>query len=269
MTIYKKIAKSFPNLKTELIQAGIDEKPEDFLKKSIFSSVIISAVLCFVAVLVLLRLGFNAAIAVLFLPIFFLGLFMFLVRSVKSKSIKTANEIDKDIIYLGRFLIIQLNSGVSLYDAMKTASFTYTGTGKPLRAIIDKVNIGKPIDQALSEVIELTSSLNLKKVLWQIMNSLRTGGDVSKALAAIINQLSREQIISVKAYSRKLNALVMFYLMIAIVAPSLGITILSLVSIFMSITMSLANLMAVAFFVFLIQIMFLSMIKSSRPGVVI
>jgi len=166
-------------------------------------------------------------------------------------------------------MLIELNAGVSLFDTMKNASLVYSGVGKPFRFVIDKVNIGKPIEQAIAEVIELTPSLNLRKLLWQIMNSLRTGGNVSRALSAIINQLSREQIISVKGYSKRLNAFVMFYLMIAIVAPSLGVTILSLISIFMKISLNLGNLLAIAFFIFLVQVMFLSVIRTSRPGAMV
>lgn len=267
MSIYNKISRSFPDLKLQLIQAGIGSKPEDFIKQTVMSGLMVAFAISFVFLLVFLTLGVNAGFIIFVFPVTFLAIFFFMVKGVKSKSNKIIREIDKEIIYAGRFILIELNAGVPLFDAMKNASFIYKGVGKPFRSIVDKVNIGKPLEQALAEVIEMTPSLNLRKLLWQIMNSLRTGGDICDALSAIINQLAKEQIIAVRAYSKKLNALVMFYLMAAIVAPSLGVTILSLISLFMKISLNLGNLLAVAFFVFLIQIMFLSIIRTSRPGV--
>ena len=102
--------------------------------------------------------------------------------------------------------------------------------------------------------------------MWQIMNSLRTGADSSVALESIIEQISREQLIEFKTYERKLNPMIMFYLMIAIILPSLGVTMLSLLSTFLGIKLSFGGLVGIAIFLAFIQFMFLSIIRSSRPG---
>jgi len=264
--LYKKIARSFPELKIELLQAGRKEKPEEFIKKTFFLSIFISIILSFIFMLIFSKIGINTAFVILILPITFMIVFFFLIKGIKAGTNKVIRDIDQEIIYAGRFMLIELKAGVPLFDTIKDASLVYKGVGKPFRSIIDKVNIGKPIEQALTEVIEITPSLNLRKLLWQITNSLRTGGNISNAISSIINQLAKEQIISIKAYSKKLNALVMFYLILAIIAPSLGVTISALISIFMRISLGLKNLLAIAFFIFLIQIMFLSIIRASRPG---
>ena len=127
--------------------------------------------------------------------------------------------------------------------------------------------MGKPIDDAITEVMELTPSDNFRKLLWQIMNSLRTGADISTALESILNQISREQLLEMKNYGKKLNPMVMFYLMIAVIVPSLGVTMLSLLSSFIGLAVSFGTLLAIAIGTALIQLVFLVSIKQSRPGV--
>ena len=102
--------------------------------------------------------------------------------------------------------------------------------------------------------------------MWQIMNSLRTGADVSVALESMVEQITKEQLIEMKTYEKKLNPMVMFYLMMAVILPSLGITMLSLLSTFLGINLGVGALIGIALFLVFIQFMFLNMIKSSRPG---
>ena len=96
---------------------------------------------------------------------------------------------------------------------------------------------------------------------------MKTGGDVARALEGITEQISKEQLIRIKEYGKKLNPLVLFYLLIAVIMPSLGIAILSLMSTFTGLTLSLANLIAISFVIGLLQFVFLSLITSLRKGV--
>ena len=123
------------------------------------------------------------------------------------------------------------------------------------------------MEDAINETIETTPSSNLTKVLWQILNSLRTGADISSSLSSILDHIVREQVIEVKEYGRKLNPLAMFFMVVAIIMPSLGITMLIVLTTFISIKIDLAALLTIALFLGFVQYMFFSMIKSSRPAV--
>lgn len=59
----------------------------------------------------------------------------------------------------------------------------------------------------------------------------------------------------------------MFYLLIAIIVPSLGVAMLALLSAFTGLTLNLGNLIGIAIITGLIQISFLSVILTNRPGV--
>jgi len=70
-----------------------------------------------------------------------------------------------------------------------------------------------------------------------------------------------------KEFGNKLNPMAMFYMMIAVIIPSLGVTMLIVFSSFMNIHISLLILIILALAIGFMQFMFLMMIKNSRPNV--
>jgi len=263
--MFESIARKFPNLGLNLEQAQINKKPEDYIKKTLILTGIVTLALLVSLILVLLRTEKSLIILFVIIPLPFI-LFFFFMNTPKVKAKKRVNDINSEVVYAGRYLLVELSAGVPLFNSLVNVSQAYPKIGKHFQDIIKRVEVGKPLDTAINEVIELTPSSNFRKLMWQIMNSLRTGANVSTALESIVEQISREQVIEFKTYEKKLNPLVMFYLMIAIILPSLGITMLSLLSTFLGIQISFGALIGIAIFLGFIQFMFLNMIKSSRPG---
>lgn len=265
--MFKEISIAIPNLNVNLKQAGIKLSPEKFIKKIIITDVIVSINVNIALLLVFLRLKIGIGWLILLFPLTLLVMFFFLVNSPKAGVKKRINNIDKEIVYATRFLLVELSAGIPLFDAIRTVAAHFKSIGPSFQEIVDRVEVGKPIDQSIAEVIEITPSTNFRKVLWQITNSLRTGADVSQALSSITEQISKEQLIRIKDYGRKLNPLVMFFLMIAVIAPSLGITMLALLSTFLGFSLTLGSLIGIGVLIGLIQFMFLSVINNSRPGI--
>jgi archaeal flagellar protein FlaJ len=83
-----------------------------------------------------------------------------------------------------------------------------------------------------------------------------------------IKSLSEEQAIQIQSYGSKLNPLIVFYMLIAVVLPSLGITFLIIISSLLSVDSMMLKLFFIVAFIFVvfIQIMFLGIIKSRRPS---
>ncbi len=262
----KSIARKFPNLELDLRQAEIQLTPEEFVGKNLKGSVFITFAAAITLVFILLKLELSLFLTLLILPGLFI-FFIFLMNSPKVNAKKKVQDVDKEIVYAGRFLLIELSAGIPLYDSLKNVSRAYPKVGKHFHMITSRVEVGKPIEQALNEVIDLTPSENFRKLAWQIANSLKTGGDVAVGLKSIVHQISREQLIDLENYGKKLNPLVMFYLIIAVIAPSLGVSMLTLLSSFLGFSLSFGTLLWVAIGIALLQLMFLSVINSSRPGV--
>lgn len=266
--LIRRITRALPGLNTKLKQAGMFDTPEQFIKKTILSAFYLTTGITALFVTVLTQLEILSSILYFAFPLFmFFITFFYMLKVPDVKILRKGREISREIVFAGRFMIIELESGVSLYDAMVNASKNYEVIGKYFKEIIDKVSMGTTIEDAINETIETTPSSDLTKVLWQILNSLRTGADISSSLSNILDQIVREQIIDVKEYGRKLNPLAMFYMVVAIIVPSLGITMLIVLTTFISIKVDLAALLAIALFLGFIQYMFFSIIKSSRPAV--
>jgi flagellar protein FlaJ len=256
------LARNQPDLQIKLMQAGMVDTAEEYIKKSAFNAVVLAIALGFIAFMLVVK-PVVFLFSLIMLPIFY---FYFL-RYVDLKIDKIQKEIDREIIYAGRFLIIEIESGVSIYNAIENVEKNYVYVGKYFGDIINKVYLGTTIEDAINETMIMTPSNNLRKVLWQILNSIKTGSDIGPSLNTVVTQIMKEQQISVQEYGKKLNPLAMFYMMVAIILPSLGVTMIVVLATFLGIPISLTAFLAIAGFLGFIQFMFLSMVKSARPPI--
>jgi len=265
--LFERIAKSFPALSLKLKQAGMNPDSEAFVKKTVFAAFYMTTFVVFVLGAIFLRLNVFLRALYFVFPMLFVLMFFYFLKLPEVKIKQKEREIDRELVFAGRFLVIELESGVPLYNALVNVSKSYKTIGKAIKEIVENVDFGATMEEAIDETIELTPSQNFRKLLWQIMNSLRTGSDVTSSLNAVVEQITREQIIAVKNYGRKLNPLAMFYMMIAVIVPSLGVAMIVVLSSFMSFELGLVTLLVIAGFVGFLQFMFIAIIKSSRPSV--
>lgn len=200
-------------------------------------------------------------------PIIFAVMFFYFMQLPKVRISRIRKEINKEIIFASRFLVVEIESGVTLYNAMRNTAKNYQYVGAYFNDIVNKVNIGTDMETAISETLELCPSESLIKILWQISNSLKTGSNIAEPLRTVIDTLIREQQILVNEYAKKLNPLAMFYMLIAIIMPSLGVTMLTIVSIFAGIRLELPVLLFIAGLNGFMQFMFVAMVNSIRPPV--
>lgn len=268
MTIfYRRIAAYFSGLRLKLQQAGMYDEPEDFIKKTIATSFYLTTALAVVAVAAFSKEQQVLLVILGAVPFLFLLLFLYFVQLPDVILIRIEKEIDREIVFAGRFLVIELQSGVPLYDAFINIAANYPSIGKYFAEIAHQIDLGTPIEEALNTAVELTPSANFRKLLWQIVNSLKTGSDVTSSLTTVIDQIQKEQVIAVKQYGRKLTPLAMFYMIIAIIAPTLGITMLVVLSSFIAIELDLAILLTIAGVLGFIQFLFLALLRSARPSI--
>lgn len=265
--IIQRIAREVPQLVLKLKQADMSETPEEFIKKTFLSSFYMSSGLILFLWLVSSRFGSFTLLLAMAYPILFIALYIYTWRVPDVKILRKQREINSEIVFAGRFLIIELESGVPLYDSFRNVAKNYKAIGKYFSEIITKIDLGTQMETALNEAIEFTPSANFRKILWQIVNSQQTGADISTALKSVVNQITKEQLIEVQEYGRKLNPLAMFYMIIAVILPSIGITMFVILATFLELNLELSVLLTVSFFLGFIQFMFLAMIKSSRPSV--
>ena len=268
-TLYNWIAERNKGLKLKLLQAGIRDSPKEFIRKTFFLSGYATFSIFIIFFLFFSSMELKLKILIIFIgiPLFFLFIFNYFMQYPDVIIKKKEREINKEIIFAGRFLIIELDSGLSLYNAMINLGNNYEFVGKHFREIIERVKMGTTMEAAINEGVETVPSSSLRKILWQMLNSLKTGSDIAGSLNSVIAQVQNEQQIEVKEYGRKLNPLAMFYMMIAVIVPSLGMTMLVVLATFMGLQLSLMVLLSITGLLGFMQFMFIAMIKSSRPAV--
>ena len=217
--------------------------------------------------LVLAKLEVLKGVLFLIVPIVFVAMFFYMIRLPDLKIKKKEKEVSREIVFAGRFIIIELESGVPLYNAMVNISKNFNVVGKYFKEMTDKVDLGTSMEDVLNEAVEFIPSDDLRKILWQIINSIRTGADVAKSLYSVMDQITKDQINEVNKYGKKLNPLAMFYMIVAVILPSLVVTMLIILSSFIQFELSLTVLLALAGFLGFVQFMFIAMVKFSRPAV--
>lgn len=260
ISIYKLLARSIPELKLKLVRARMNEEPEHYIKKTFSTALFLTF-----GLLIIFFSFIKKPVIILLAPFIFMFSFFYFIRFVDVKIEKMKRSINQELVFAGRFLIIELESGVPLYNAFVNLGKNYEVIGPFFNEVVEKINLGTTMEEALNEAITITPSPELRKLMWQVLNSMRTGADVSDSLNAVIDQIVRQQQIAVKEYGRKLNPLAMFYMMMAVIVPSLGTTVIIVLATFIGFTLSLPILLIIAGLVGFVQLMFLAVIKSARP----
>jgi len=265
----------FPELKKKLALATISQTPIEFIEKAIINAAYLS-----VALLVLTGLFFilqSPPISLLWLIplelVYFFALFYYLMFYPDLVLTRRQRELDYEVVFAGRQIVIALKSGMPLFDTIVGASTGYGEVSKEFSKIADKVVLGIPITQAIREEAQSNPSKYFVRILMQIANSLSSGADVGDSLEVVLEQISKEQMISLKAYSQKLTPIVMFFMVFGIIVPSLGVVlataVFSAISGGASSGLTSSALVPVFFVIALIQFLFLGLIESSRPKYII
>lgn len=259
------IGSFFPDLRKKLRIAKIKKPERRYIKDALIYSGLLSLILLLVYILIFITAFVNLLWLVVLLPITAVLVFLFMMRRVDVAIAQRERQIDKDLLFAGRQLLIEIRGGIPLYDAVTHLTQDYGEASKVFSEIIDKTNLGVPLDVAMEDVAEETPSKPFKRLVLQIINSIRSGSDIAVALETILDQLSQEQMIEIKAYGQKLNPLGMFYMLFGIIVPSLGITLAVTLLTFTGVSMGPVLLWGTLALIILIQYIFLTMIEASRP----
>jgi flagellar protein FlaJ len=261
------LARKSPQLELRLSQARIDKTPEQFTKQILYSSFYISFGACFSLWMLLDATGKNQWYSVIALPIFTYLTYLNFSKTPELKIKKLSKEIEREIVFAGKFMIIEMKSGIPMYNAFKNIGENYPSLGVYFNEILRDIDFGTDTETAINTAILKNPSRNFQKVLWQLTNSLKTGADISRSMETVLDQINKEQLIEVEKYGKKLNPIAVFYLMLAVIFPSLGMVMVTIFVSFIDINISLSMLILLAIVSGLSQTIFLGVIKSNQPAI--
>jgi len=261
----------FPNLEWDLKKAGFVIDVTQYLAIIIYITLVIFILSTFILVVpIILISGINKAIMNIALSLFITATgFIYLLFLPKSRIAKRRNLIDKDLEYMLKDIRIQLSSGVPLFDTMvNVARGQYGECSNIASGIIQEVHSGRAIVEVLDNVGMWSPSEYLRKVLWQIVNAVKSGSDVGHALDAIADDIRADKEAKIKSYGQELNLWSLLYMIGTIVMPSMGVTLLVILSSFFGgayINESILWIILIGLMLF--QTAFLLYVKSRRPNV--
>lgn len=266
MTFVKYVLSKKPLLKKELRMAGVNVEPEVFvkkaLKKSIFMGFIVFAGLFFLLskenpdILRPLAGGLIAG---------YLS-FVMAFRKLQVSIDKKGKQIDRDVLFAGRFLLVKLNSGKPLINSLEEASHGFGDATKYFQGIMRDIQLGTSLESALDRATEYCPSNSLKKILFQISNALKIGVDVTDFLQSVLDEISDEQFNQIVRYGKKLSSLTMFYMLGAIIVPSLGMTLFVVVAGMININLDVIAFMIIIFALAILQFIFITLFRAARPN---
>ncbi|MEA3229672.1 MAG: type II secretion system F family protein [archaeon] len=257
----------FPDIKTYISQIGSNIEPKDHIAVSLYKSAKMSMMMAIMFLILALSSQNYQYIffAAIILPIFLIFSFYSNMYSPKTKALKDARKIDAELPYALRHLLIEVKAGIPIYQALVAISEEYGKVSEKIKNMLQEINGGKSEIEALEENIIKNPSFTYRKSFWQILNSLRTGTTLEKTLQSTVDNIIKEQILSIKKYGQELNPYTLMYMMIGVIVPSLGITFLMLLSSFTGMMIGKMMFYGILIGLIMFQIMFLHVIKTKRP----
>ncbi len=266
----------FPFLDLNLKQSGMDVDAKEYtalcISSTLFLFIILGSILTFALATptFISLIGFETPFGVGFIVSGLFSLFVFMQQIMYPRIFanRKIRGLEKNLLPALQNILIQLNSGVPLFNILVNISKgDYGDLSNEFGKAVKQINTGRPQVEALEELASENPSPLFRRAVWQIVNSMKAGSDLSSVINDIINDLSEEQLIQIQNYGSQLNPLAMFYMLVAVIAPSLSITFIIIISSFIALSEGATKMALWGLLVFIIflQIIFLGMIKSRRP----
>lgn len=182
---------------------------------------------------------------------------------------KKEKDIEKNLIFALEDILIQLNSGIPLFDILTNiSSSNYGELSAEFKKVVKRISSGEPESEVLADISRRSHSVFFKRALWQISNGLDAGSDMSAIIGESIKTLNEEQMIQIQNYGNKLNPLIMMYMLISVIVPALSVSFITVIASMIGLEKNLTMGVFMGLFVLVLffQIMFLGLIKSKRPS---
>lgn len=271
LSVGESISHLFPGLDFQLDQSGFDFEPREWCSLGVFSFVFYTLLLSGLMFVVLvagkieitrillvapavgLTIGAVSLIYIVFYPRLFVN------RKVRN--------IEKNLPTTLHHLLIEIRSGVPLYNSLiSIAQSKYGSLSDEIRKAVNEINTGRSEIAALETLARENPSLYFRRVMWQIVNSLKSGADIGDTIKNLVDSLQEDQRIEIKKYGSALNPMALMYMLFAVIFPTLGITFLLVISSFIGIGFDIQwMLVGILGFLLMFQFMIIGLIKSRRP----
>ncbi len=176
--------------------------------------------------------------------------------------------LNKDMLFALRHLLIQIRSGVPLYNALVSVSEGGYGIiSQEFGRTVKGINAGVSQVDALENMAMRNPSIYLRRAIWQIVNALRAGSEVAKVLESLVEQFAAEERVNLGRFGREMGPWALMYLLTTIIFPTMGVAMLLILPTITPIQVSGTTLYFFVLIFAVFQYFFIQLIKSKRPVV--
>ncbi len=267
--VASRMAPGFKTLESELYKVDSDLSATEYIAHLILNACVYFAMTAVIVFSVLYRLANPRAVALAFLAGLVTAAAIFFVGIVYPRwfSRKRVAEVDKNLLFAARHLRIQTTADVPLFESFVSASQGYGAVSEEFKQIVKNVEAGMNIPAALEESADKTPSYYYNRIIWQISNAVKAGTDVGPVLSDIVDFLAEEQRINMRSYGAQLNTLAIMYLMSCIIAPTISLIFMMVISSFVDLPITDTVFWLILGGLVFVQYMFVGLIQSRRPVV--
>jgi pilus assembly protein TadC len=266
----QRMSKMAPKLDLTLKQARIPLEKIEYLSLVLFSATFMALLiggLMFVVSIYVVEIVYGIMISVGIGAALFMIVIIYLLQYPKLFIKKRVKDMERNLIYSLKHILIQMKSGVPLFKTFVSLSEGgYGALSDEFRQLVKTVQTGGTIEDELDRIAMHNPSLYLRRAIWQISNGIKAGSDLSLVLKSIIENITKEQALAIRRYGSQLNPLTLVYMMVAVIIPALGITMLIVLSSFSGMAVTEVMLWGILGSLAFLQFMYIGLIKSKRPN---
>jgi len=196
----------------------------------------------------------------------FLLFFFILLTYPKILAGKKAEKVDKNLLFALKDLLLQISAGVPLFNAfINIVNSSYGEVSEEFEKTARSINAGMPLEKALERMAIETKSEYLKRTVWQLLNTIRAGASLEGSLKTIIDELTLDQRSRIRDYAQELNMWSLVYMLFAVTIPTIGLTMIVVLSSFAGFDVNQATLVMFVIGDISVQFVLIGFVKSRRP----
>lgn len=216
----------FSKLKSKMIIFLLNNKLFKIKSSQDLLKLILLGFIAFISICVLIALFLSFELSMALLIAVFLIAFL-IVYYPKIKNENNYSSISKELPYALRQLSTELRAGKSLFDALDSVvESDYGVLSLEFSRVLEEIKYGESSENAFLNLDKRVKSKALSRVTFEILSSLRIGSNLSNSLNIIAEDVNFDMRMKLKEYSEKLNAFIMIYTFLAILAPVIVLTML-------------------------------------------
>ena len=217
------------NIKEKLIDVLLNNNYIQIDESNFYDSIlrIIAITFSFITLIVALIsyfISLELGLAI-FISILLISLSIFYYPKIKKQNDYAS--FSKELPYALRQLATELRAGRSLFDSLDSvANSDYGILSLEFSRVLEEIKYGESTENAFLNLEKRVDSKALSRVIYEILTSLRIGANLSNSLSIIADDVNFDIRMKLKEYSEKLNAFVMIYTFLVILAPVILLTML-------------------------------------------